>query len=660
MSSHPGYLPVLLWSIVIGTSFWGWGEALRRLLNRKEFEDLGWGLTMAWGMAVTLAFGGLLMAFSAAKAPVLTMVVLAGAALAGGLALSAKNSTHSKTTRQSDVSLSRAATKKSNVKKAWRHFDGANITVLIILSLLAALAFSSSIAWPAQIDPNDDVVCYLFFPERILQTGSLIEPFNVRRLGTFGGQSLLQALVMVVGAERSGHVPDRGFGMLMIFGMLLRLTRGMPATAALFRLLLVGSVFFISVPRINTSSSLGGASVLLALLMTFDRIGKMPPIQMRVLLPSALLIAAAGSLRPTFLLCAVAITTISLTLPTLLHVLKITRTAAPGGFLAVKTLGFIGVLSFVALAPWMFVLWQSNATPMYPPFGGTLNPAFGVLGSKNGPLQDVAHATGFLFRPEVLALLFCYVFAWFVERKDLALAAVLSAVCVAWFTSYKFGVTVIFESYRYTFPMLFPIAIWILTSYLGSRFNSPDSPLKKYAATLALALLVAVNLPNAGNELTLMAESLPQQAVSSTQRLVTPIITKGVTELQEKTEPGAVIFAAIDTPYALNFNRNKIFTADVAGACSIGPWPLEKGPDALKNYLRSVGVDYLLVVDFENAMLLYTRRHWKEHQRPEWFFKEVWGRYMIDFMDSVDALALSERVVGRAANLRLIKLTSSQ
>lgn len=72
--------PDLLWSLVIFASFWGYGEALRRALKRPEFKALGWGLTAAWGMAVTLAIGGFLMILSLAKAPVLTGVVIAGAA----------------------------------------------------------------------------------------------------------------------------------------------------------------------------------------------------------------------------------------------------------------------------------------------------------------------------------------------------------------------------------------------------------------------------------------------------------------------------------------------------------------------------------------------------------------------------------------------------
>ena len=74
------YFPVLLWSLVIFASFWGYGEALRRALKRPEFEDLGWGLTAAWGMPVTLAIGCFLMIFSLAKAPMLSGVVFAGAA----------------------------------------------------------------------------------------------------------------------------------------------------------------------------------------------------------------------------------------------------------------------------------------------------------------------------------------------------------------------------------------------------------------------------------------------------------------------------------------------------------------------------------------------------------------------------------------------------
>ena len=87
---HPAYFPVFFWSLLIllavalpgpniraipnprsaiARAFWGYGELLRRRIDRPEFADLGWGLTAAWGMSVVLALGSLLMAFRLAKAP---------------------------------------------------------------------------------------------------------------------------------------------------------------------------------------------------------------------------------------------------------------------------------------------------------------------------------------------------------------------------------------------------------------------------------------------------------------------------------------------------------------------------------------------------------------------------------------------------------------
>jgi hypothetical protein len=38
---HPGYFPVLFWSLLILVSFWGYRELLRRRINRSEFADIG-------------------------------------------------------------------------------------------------------------------------------------------------------------------------------------------------------------------------------------------------------------------------------------------------------------------------------------------------------------------------------------------------------------------------------------------------------------------------------------------------------------------------------------------------------------------------------------------------------------------------------------------
>jgi len=641
------YFAVLLWSLVIFASFWGYGEALRRALKRPEFEGLGWGLTAAWGMAVTLAIGGFLMMLSLAKAPILTGVVLLGAALAVYHAFGEK--------LLSDPSASKKG-KKSKPADAETHSAPPQkfrfeVTDWILCGLMA-LVFVSAIAWPYQIDPNDDVVCYLAYPQRILDTGTLIEPFNVRRMGTFGGQAILQAMVMVVGDVRNAHIPDRALGMLLLFGMLLQVAKGAGWQNSLLRFLAIGSLFFVSVPRINTGSSLTGAAVILALLLTLVRLSSAAKIPWTLWLPPALLVAAAGSFRLTYLLA----TALIVALAGFSQYLS-TRRSSSGAFSKNLTPVFgIGVISFAVLIPYMAVFWQSHGVPIYPPFLGTMNPEFTLLGSKEGPLRDFAHAFGYLFSPEAMVLALCLLLAFRSENRALASAAGLAVLAVAWFTSYKFGVTVISESYRYTFPMMMPVAFWLLTQRFSQSDAEADGSAKNYAL-VALALLWAVNLPNGSRELAGMFDSLPAQVASRTT-VAPPILEKAAQDIQKFTPAGSKILVAIDTPYALDFARNTIYTADVTGASSIGKWPLRQGPEALKSYLLGLGIDYILASDFDNAMLLYTRKHWLEHQRPEWFFKEIWGKYMLDFMDNVDALTKTCRVVATSANLRLIDLKS--
>ncbi len=635
---HPGYFPTLFWSLTIVASFWGYGEALRRWLNRKEFADLGWGLTMAWGMAVSLVLGGALMAVHLAKSPNLVLLVLVGAAMAvffqaqlifGKGVVKGSPPGRSKT---SDASLGL--------------FNGA-------LYFFAVLAFLSAIAWPLQVDPNDDIVCYLAFPKKILDTGTLIEPFNVRRMGTYGGQALLQAQVMIFGGERNGHVPDRAFGMLLLFGMVWHLSRGVTPRFAILRFLTIGLLFFVSVPRINTGSHLTGAAMLLALILTLAKTTSMNGPLWRTALAPALLLAATGSLRMTYLLCGTGIV--------VLEALLRHRESAPSAVEVLRrsfvSVAPIGLETLVLLVPWMAVLWQSNHTPMYPPILGTMNPEFTILGSKAGKLFDVAHGLACLLMPEVLVLLFGLTLIALVRPKSLALAAAVSALAVSWFTAYKFGVTVLSEGYRYTFPMLFPVALWLLSKSLPKEDEESADSGKLVWAALVLGLMLALNLPNAGRELATQAESLPGQMFSR-NRLVNPALTQANRELQNYTPVGSKILAAADTPYGFDFSRNVIWTVDVPGASAIGNWPLRRGPEALRKYLLEQGFDYIIAADFDNAMLLYTRKHWLEHQRPEWFFKEVWGKYFLDFMDSVDALARTQRVVATAANLRLIDLKS--
>jgi hypothetical protein len=100
-----------------------------------------------------------------------------------------------------------------------------------------------------------------------------------------------------------------------------------------------------------------------------------------------------------------------------------------------------------------------------------------------------------------------------------------------------------------------------------------------------------------------------------------------------------------------------MFSMNAVGGSSPPPGiPFHQGPDALLDYFRKLGFKYMVAVDFNNAVLLYTRRLWTTNTRPEWFYPQIWRPRFLDFMDNVDAWDRQGKVVAREGNLRLFDL----
>ncbi|MCS7009512.1 MAG: hypothetical protein NZL93_06210, partial [Chthoniobacterales bacterium] len=320
---------------------------------------------------------------------------------------------------------------------------------------------------------------------------------------------------------------------------------------------------------------------------------------------------------------------------------------------------FMGAIScFLALLPWMVVLYQSNQTPIFPLFLGTANPEFIQLGHKAGKIFDYFRAFAFFLSPEALVLLFFGILLPFARNRALCISAYAFSIIVSWLICVAFGVSIFSEYYRYTFPVLCSVAFWLAIQALNSSENLSEYPkvsIPAYFFTLTLIFLIGFHLQNGARELVAQVESLPFQ-YANTQPLLNSALTGSLKYLQKQTPVGSKIYAAVDAPYGFDFKRNDVQLADVPGGARIGEWPLKQGPEALRRYLLTQGFQFIMAVEFEKAMLLYTRKHWLEHQRPEWFFKEVWGKYFLDFMDSVDALAKDNRLIQTAGNVRLIDL----
>jgi hypothetical protein len=631
------YFPVLLWSLVIFASFWGYGEALRRALKRPEFDDLGWGLTAAWGMAVTLAIGGFLMMLSLAKAPVLTGVVLLGAALAAGFA--AQN-------------LSSPASKKSNkqISESRWNFHPA----YVFIWLLAGLAFASAVVWPHQIDPNDDLVCYLMLPEKILATGTLIEPFSFQRAGTFGGQALLQALVMIVGNETTGHVPDRGLAMLMIFGMLMSALRSVPPDSRWFGFFLLLAFWFVPVPRISTNGAMTGGCLLVALVATFSRVKTLLLSKnLAAFVPAGLVAAAACSIRPTFALVAV----------TTFAGLVVWRIFENRGARLPQTIApfvFSGLLCTAVLVPFMVVLYQSNGAPIIPPFSGFVSEAYQTFDFPETS-KNLASLFNFLTGGPTVVLLVLLSIAAILPGGDgrgWVLGGMLAACSLIVF---RFAAIAYYDQYRYIYPIMLPVVLWYLATGLSKigLLSPAEAKIPRRAVTAGLILFTFVNLQGGVQELNSQVQSLA--LAGQPDRSFLPAQLKSAYKgIQQKVPPGEKVLTMVDAGYWLDYARNPMQSINAVGGASPPPGiPFGKGPDALRDYLRALGFKYILAVDFNNAVLLYTRRLWTEATRPEWIYPQLWRPRFLDVMDSIDAFDKQGKVIAREGNLRLIQLDKS-
>lgn len=646
------YFPVLLWSLVILFSFYGYGEALRRFLGRKEFDDLGWGLTSTWGMAVTLAIGGFLMMLSLAKAPVLTCVVLLGAVFAFYFI----SERLTKWTMPSPPpKKSKFKSKKGNFAKvetpASQQRTAANYVTAFAYVLiwgLAALAFASSIAWPHQIDPNDDLICYLLLPEKIISTGTLIEPFNFRRVGTLGGHSLLQGLVMIVGGDRAGHVADLGFGKLLLFGLAMGL---IPKKTTIFQSLcafLLGLFALVYVvPRINTMSAYTGSACILAMMVSLN-IALKSKITVPNLVPSALLFVAAATLRPYFGLLA--------GLVLFAFIVAALFSSKENWKMTLRTL-LLGLSPCVLLLCWMVVLFRSNQTFYMPPFPGNLNLVF--LQTQN-PIpfwHYPAMFWRFFSRPEIFGILALSCFAVFFRSDLFNKICIALSFLVAGLVIIKMSATTPEEMPRYIVPVLLPAALSSLCFlFQGNRTS-------RILAATGIALAVWLQGGPAGQLLEAQAQSLHTQIQLGAAPLHPDVqeslgtYEREIRKLQALTPKGARILLVMDYPYTVDFTRNEAISIDTIGAAGPeGGVPLFKGPECLRDYLQKNGINYIMCMDFNDALLLYNRHYWMNHPRPEWYYKKIWVPRFLDFMDSIDHIANNKGLIAKAFNVRLVEL----
>jgi hypothetical protein len=614
-----------LWGFVLLTSFAGWGGLVARIAFPGRAPDLG--LRLVWGAAANLAAGGLLCLLSVATSAVLSTMVVGGAVLL--------------------------------LIETWAWARGRPVAfpavasgrwpagVLVALSALGVLAIVQYLAGAAALDLqyNDDYAAYLVFPKKILATGTLIEPFALRRMSAQGGQSFLQALVLI-GSANPMQVPlfDLGISLLLVIALILGAADGKTPRAVWTLPVLLA----VTVPdiRINSGSEMSGVIFFLGLVRTVTWTGALERPRARAVV-LALLAVAACTLRQSYLVTAAMFLAI-LYAPALIAAV---RTRAPAAWAEVKVAATAAAAFVLFVAPWALLAFRSNRTFLFPLANGNYRPEYGHMVRNSELLSrikffwlNICHCHPVYSLP--LFLLAGLLIPW--RATGGALPALLGAGALGFASIvYSFPLSDQVNIARYYFAFDLACVLAILMAGLSWYWTAPraDRARALIPAALVIAAL-AIQVQESHGAIQSDYNKM-FDAINAALRRKSSIAERDgrYVELQATIPAGAPVLVMLDEPFWMDFRRNPVLLVDLPGAASPAPgMPLDED-EAMVRYLEAQGLRYLAFVRATKSASLYQRGSWEQAAKtgaPIW---KAAAPFYVRMFDRCDSLLKSRRVL---------------
>jgi hypothetical protein len=637
----------LAWGLVVLSSAVGFGASFARLALPR-LAPLGWGFEAALGFAIHIAIGG-------------------GLALAGLV---------SPVTANAVVALGVAAL-------AWARWTGdarsrepveplriAGALVLLAAMLACALACAGKAAYRS-VNPSDDWLAYLVFPAKLLQTGTLLEPFSWRRLTALGGQSYMHALLLAHGAPNRLGLFDGGLCVAVLAGLASGWSRSgtrwrpesaLPALVVLFAFPIRQNV---DGAPLNVASQYSGAVFFLAMVRVLDA-ARGSPLSWGRCLALALLGAAFSSLRNNYMLPA-------FVLMATWFAGRFAREVTRRRDVAREAVGTMA-LAAAALAPWMALAYRSSGTPLYPVVQGNAAPEY-FLPSPATMRETVAflvalNASPLRARAVLLAIPAAFLLPW---RRDTdavraaAVASLVSLVAVALVeASYDDGHSV----WRYCFGVEVAtfMAVCLTAARVVVETDPRPTPRAGWAAALvgaAVVWLVVEHRAAAGRVFNGDARALAREWVYGPNARFEADSRARYREIQGAVPAGERLLVMLAEPYRLDFTRNDVECLDLPGGASPPPHlPVGAGPEAVASYLRGLGLRYVAFQIGGDAreyqLEPYRTAAAGPPPRHDWKSKasiiHAEGRYFVDIFENLQALAESRRQLYAAGAVRVMDL----
>jgi hypothetical protein len=605
-----------LWGVVLLASFAGWGSGVARVAFPTQEPDLG--LRLSWGMAAVVTVGGIACMVSLAYRSLLLVLVLAGIVFEYRYLRD----------RRARAAAPRAPTPSRPI--------GTTIA-LVVVAILAGVQYYAGAG--GERLTLDDFQSYLIFPQRILSTGTLIEPFSMRRLAAYGGQSLMQALTLI-GSGSVLQIPLFDMGICLVAVLALVIGDRHRQRVGLW-LLPVALVLTLPNIRYSSTSVLSGTVFFLALFRTasWPAVAAAPPRRAAAVL--GMLAAAASTLRQSYIVPAAVFLAILYT-PALFRAL---RSSGADRWRRLADVAAAPAAMFVCLLPWAVVSYRSSATFLFPLLHGNYRTDYGPLVSDSHYIDrgaflwvNILHCHPIVTLP--LFLLAAVLIPWRSTRGALTAltgASVLGFVALV----LSFPLSDEFSMARYYSG--FVVATALASALYASSLPWADWRRDRFRYGVAALIIVASVW-----QIIRVAQTSGYHYVSSYAHIRAAARTpSSLAEedqpyrlLQARTPVGAPLMAMLDRPYRLDFRRNDIDVIDLPGYVSPPPGMPVEDDEALVDYLTTLGVRYLAVVRSTESESAYLRRGWERMSQDH----SVWQNapvYILKAFDRFDSLAMS-------------------
>jgi hypothetical protein len=577
----------LIWTAfvcgIVYLAMWGWGEILLRGLHMRQPGDIG--LAGAIGMAFLCTLGGVLNLAQWISTPVVMALLSTG--WIAVVQIWARGRT--------DL----ARRMWARARALYR--EPMTAALLVIAALLVVFFVFSTGARP--LNGHDDQHAYLVFPQRMLEVGSIGEdPFNERRMNSWGGQSFLQALMLPMVDSRNLGALDGGVGWIVFVVLVLSHARRkaltVPASAALLLFWHANPP-----PAVNLSSLVTGMSLFYGYTyLLFDERSRR---DWRGLVLSALFVAGSTSLKNSLIPGLVCMSL----------VLVLGDSHQPPRQRWLRLVG-IAIVAGLFCVPWMLSMYESSGTALYPILGRGVH-GFGVPLSLAPPMSvsanalDVAYLAPILWAVVAIPTVIPGVLllgASARNRSSFALENARRGFLAAVLATLLLVITAL-GLVRYSYPCAFAafsfLALETIASHArwrargdskraapipdGARFNCYISPeWRPWVALLAFVLLAA---PSSVDSFATSARQIRGFRVPAE----TSSEIRSVRAAQLAVPEGQSLLAVLSYPHALDFGRNAVFVVDHAGSAAPSPGlPLADSAAVVASYLARQGVRYVM------------------------------------------------------------------